>query len=59
MKILLIQPPIQDFYDTDVRLQPLGLCMLKAVLKKLLSAQTNRGGNEVCRLPGRSVDLLL
>jgi len=34
MKILLIQPPIQDFYDTDVRLQPLGLCMLKAVLKK-------------------------
>jgi len=34
MKLLLIQPPIQDFYDTEVRLQPLGLCMLKAVLKK-------------------------
>lgn len=30
MKILLIQPPIQDFYDTDVRLQPIGLCYLKA-----------------------------
>ncbi|MBP1740977.1 MAG: B12-binding radical protein, partial [Deltaproteobacteria bacterium] len=36
MKILLIQPPIQDFYDTDIRLQPLGLCMLKAVAKKFL-----------------------
>jgi radical SAM superfamily enzyme YgiQ (UPF0313 family) len=36
MKILLIQPPIQDFYDTDIRLQPLGLCMLKAVAKKYL-----------------------
>jgi radical SAM superfamily enzyme YgiQ (UPF0313 family) len=34
MKILLIQPPIQDFYDTDIRLQPLGLCMLKAVVKR-------------------------
>jgi radical SAM superfamily enzyme YgiQ (UPF0313 family) len=36
MKILLIQPPIQDFYDTDIRLQPLGLCMLKAASKKFL-----------------------
>jgi radical SAM superfamily enzyme YgiQ (UPF0313 family) len=36
MKILLIQPPIQDFYDTDIRLQPLGLCMLKAAAGKLL-----------------------
>jgi len=36
MKILLIQPPIQDFYDTDIRLQPLGLCMLKAAAKKFL-----------------------
>jgi len=34
MKILLIQPPIQEFYDTDIRLQPLGLCMLKAVARK-------------------------
>jgi radical SAM superfamily enzyme YgiQ (UPF0313 family) len=34
MKLLLMQPPIEDFYDTDVRLQPLGLGMLKAVLKK-------------------------
>jgi radical SAM superfamily enzyme YgiQ (UPF0313 family) len=34
MKLLLIQPPIQDFYDTDIRLQPLGLCMLKAVVRK-------------------------
>jgi radical SAM superfamily enzyme YgiQ (UPF0313 family) len=36
MKILLIQPPIQDFYDTDIRLQPLGLCMLKAAARKFL-----------------------
>jgi len=36
MKTLLIQPPIQDFYDTDIRLQPLGLCMLKAAAKKFL-----------------------
>jgi len=33
MKILLIQPPIQDFYDTDVRLQPIGLAYLKAAIK--------------------------
>jgi radical SAM superfamily enzyme YgiQ (UPF0313 family) len=36
MKILLIQPPIQDFYDTDVRLQPIGLCYIKAAVKKYL-----------------------
>ena len=36
LKLLLIQPPIQDFYDTDVRLQPIGLASLKAsVLKHL------------------------
>ena len=36
MKVLLIQPPVQDFYDTDIRLQPLGLCMLKGALRKFL-----------------------
>ena len=36
MKVLLIQPPIQDFYDTDVRLQPIGLCYLKAAANKHL-----------------------
>jgi radical SAM superfamily enzyme YgiQ (UPF0313 family) len=34
MKLLLIQPPIQDFYDTAVRLQPIGLCYLKGAVKK-------------------------
>jgi radical SAM superfamily enzyme YgiQ (UPF0313 family) len=34
MKVVLIQPPIQDFYDTDIRLQPMGLCFLKAALHK-------------------------
>jgi radical SAM superfamily enzyme YgiQ (UPF0313 family) len=32
MKVVLIQPPIQDFYETDVRLQPIGLCYLKAAV---------------------------
>jgi len=36
MKIILLQPPIRDFYDTDIRLQPLGLCMLKAAVKRHL-----------------------
>src|SRR5215510_5732140 len=36
MKVLLIQPPVQDFYDTDVRLQPIGLCYLKAAVQKIL-----------------------
>src|SRR5713226_2558052 len=36
MKVVLIQPPVQDFYDTDVRLQPIGLCYLKAAVNKHL-----------------------
>jgi radical SAM superfamily enzyme YgiQ (UPF0313 family) len=36
MKVLLIQPPVQDFYDTDIRLQPIGLCYLKAAVRKHL-----------------------
>ena len=36
MKILLIQPPLRDFYDTDVRLQPIGLAYLKAAVSKHL-----------------------
>jgi radical SAM superfamily enzyme YgiQ (UPF0313 family) len=36
MKVLLIQPPVEDFYDTDVRLQPIGLAYLKAAVKKYL-----------------------
>ncbi|MFC1745913.1 B12-binding domain-containing radical SAM protein [Candidatus Riflebacteria bacterium] len=34
MKILLFQPPVQDFYDTDIRLQPIGLAYLKAAINK-------------------------
>lgn len=33
-KLLLVQPPVQDFYDTDIRLQPMGLCYLKAAVKQ-------------------------
>src|SRR4051794_4429222 len=36
MRVVLIQPPIQDFYDTEVRLQPIGLCYLKAAVTKHL-----------------------
>lgn len=36
MRVLLVQPPVQDFYDTDVRLQPIGLCYLKAAANKFL-----------------------
>lgn len=36
MKLLLIQPPIQDFYDTPIRLQPIGLAYLKAAVRKHL-----------------------
>ena len=36
MKILLLQPPVQDFYNTDIRLQPIGLAYLKAAAKKHL-----------------------
>jgi radical SAM superfamily enzyme YgiQ (UPF0313 family) len=34
MKILLIQPPVQDFYQTSIRTQPIGLAYLAASLKK-------------------------
>ena len=30
MKVLLIQPPIEDFYDTSVRTYPLGLLYVGA-----------------------------
>ncbi|MFH0984739.1 MAG: radical SAM protein [Candidatus Omnitrophota bacterium] len=36
MKVLLLQPPVQDFYNTDIRLQPIGLAYLKAAAKKHL-----------------------
>jgi hypothetical protein len=34
MRLLLLQPPIRDYYHTKVRLQPLGLAYLKAAVKK-------------------------
>jgi radical SAM superfamily enzyme YgiQ (UPF0313 family) len=36
VKVVLIQPPIQDFYETDIRLQPIGLAYIKAAVKKHL-----------------------
>jgi len=40
VKVLLLQPPIQDFYETDIRLQPIGLCYLKAAVQKYLPEVT-------------------
>lgn len=34
MKILLIQPPIEDFYQTHQRIEPIGLAYLASSLKK-------------------------
>jgi radical SAM superfamily enzyme YgiQ (UPF0313 family) len=34
MKILLIQPPVEDFYQTSIRTQPLGLAYLAASLQR-------------------------
>ena len=48
MKVLLIQPPIRDFYQTAIRTQPLGLAYLAAVLKahghsvEILDCQTHK-----------------
>src|SRR4030066_2519649 len=33
MKVLLIQPPVRDFYQTSIRTQPIGLAYLAASLK--------------------------
>jgi radical SAM superfamily enzyme YgiQ (UPF0313 family) len=48
MKILLIQPPIQEFYQTSIRTQPIGLAYLAASLKRngheveILDCQTEK-----------------
>jgi len=33
VKLVLIQPPVEDFYDTDVRLQPIGLAYLAGAVR--------------------------
>lgn len=35
MKVLLVQPPIEDFFTTPIRLYPLGLLYAAATLQKL------------------------
>jgi anaerobic magnesium-protoporphyrin IX monomethyl ester cyclase len=48
MKILLIQPPIRDFYQTSIRTQPIGLAYLAAALQthgyevEILDCQTDK-----------------
>jgi radical SAM superfamily enzyme YgiQ (UPF0313 family) len=36
VKLVLVQPPIEDFYDTDVRLQPIGLAYLAGAVRESL-----------------------
>ena len=48
MKIVLIQPPVRDFYETSIRTQPIGLAYLAAALKsdgykvEILDCRTRR-----------------
>lgn len=55
MNILLIQPPLQDFYRTQLRTQPLGLACLAAALRQhghtaqILDCQTP--AQKICRIP--------
>lgn len=48
MKILLIQPPIEDFYQTPIRTKPIGLAYIASCLKKsgheveILDCQTKK-----------------
>jgi radical SAM superfamily enzyme YgiQ (UPF0313 family) len=48
MRILLIQPPIRDFYQTSIRTQPIGLAYLASSLRthghevEILDCQTGR-----------------
>jgi len=48
MKVLLIQPPIRDFYQTSIRTQPIGLAYLAASVKsqgydvEILDCQTEK-----------------
>ncbi len=48
MKILLVQPPIQDFYRTSIRTQPIGLAYLATSLRnhghevEILDCQTEK-----------------
>jgi radical SAM superfamily enzyme YgiQ (UPF0313 family) len=48
MKILLIQPPVRDFYQTSIRTQPIGLAYLAASLQahghevEILDCQTTK-----------------
>jgi radical SAM superfamily enzyme YgiQ (UPF0313 family) len=57
MKVVLVQPPVEDFYDTDVRLQPIGLCYIKAAVKKYLPGidvivrDYHRGGRRTAAIP--------
>ena len=64
MKVVLLQPPVQDFYDTEVRLQPLGLCALKAAVQLHLPGVEVRvrdyrqgWGRRTVKLPAELADL--
>jgi anaerobic magnesium-protoporphyrin IX monomethyl ester cyclase len=53
MKVLLVQPPIEDFYDTSIRTYPLGLLYLGRGLKDVaeVAMADLRTGRHPKRLP--------
>ena len=55
MRVLLIQPPVEDFYQTAIRTQPLGLACLAAALRE--------HGHDIalldCQQPGKKRQLPL
>ncbi|MBN2468761.1 MAG: B12-binding domain-containing radical SAM protein [Deltaproteobacteria bacterium] len=64
MKLVLIQPPVEDFYDTPIRLQPIGLAYLKAAVARhvpgvdvVIKDFHHRGGKRSLPLPEDLADL--
>lgn len=59
MRVLLISPPVRDYYESSERLTPLGLCYLKAALGryspkakvKVLDARAGGGAKSVAAPP--------
>ena len=56
MKVLLVQPPIEDFYDTGIRTYPLALLYLATKIRdicdvSILDLRTNRKPRELNNSP--------
>ncbi len=49
MKVLLVQPPIEDFYDTSIRTYPLSLLYIATKIKDIcdVSIVDFRSNNDI------------